>query len=260
MAFTTRTVDGHVGTVTLTDGHRANCLGSGMIREILDGLDEFTAAEVRVAVIRAEPGTTVWSAGHDINEIPRDGRDPLTFTAPLEQLLRQVRRAPFPVMAAVDGSVWGGACDLMFSCDLIVATRRASFAMTPAKMGLPYNTAGLVHFLGVIPLHRVKEMYFTALPMTAEEAAGFGMVNRLADDADALDAAVAELAAQVCAVAPLVNRTTKAELTALGEAHNLSAEAFERLNLLRQEAWRSDDFQEGLDAFFAKRPPRFDGR
>lgn len=57
-----------------------------------------------------------------------------------------------------------------------------------------------------------------------------------------------------------LHRVKEMYFTALGEAHNLSAEAFERVNLLRQEAWRSDDFQEGLDAFFANRPPQFDGR
>lgn len=201
MALTEVSVDGRVGTVTMANPHKANCLSSALIEEVLAGLAGFIDAGVRIAVLRAQPGARVWSAGHDVTEIPRDGGDPLTFTTPLEQLLRHVRRAPFPVLAMVEGTVWGGACDLVFSCDLIVAHRASTFAMTPAKMGLPYNMAGLTHFLGVIPLHRVKEMYFTAKPMGAEEAAAFGLVNRLADDLPGLEAATADLTADVAAVA-----------------------------------------------------------
>ena len=62
----------------------------------------------------------------------------------------------------VHGSVWGGAFDLVLSCDLVVADETATFAITAANLGLPYNITGLLHCLGRLPINLVKEMFFTA--------------------------------------------------------------------------------------------------
>ena len=78
-------------------------------------LGSLQAQHVRAVVLRAAAGLHVWSAGHDINELPR--RDPLAYNDPLEQLLRAIRTFPAPVVAMVHGSVWGGAFDLVLSCD-----------------------------------------------------------------------------------------------------------------------------------------------
>jgi len=67
----------------------------------------------------------------------------------------------------IEGSVWGGACDLAMTCDQLVGANSATFAITPVKIGLPYNAAGLTHFLGVLPLHIVKAMLLTAEPISA---------------------------------------------------------------------------------------------
>ena len=84
-----------------------------------------------------------------------------------------------PVIAMCEGSIWGSACDLVVSCDLVIATPSATLAMTPAKMGLPDNPVGTSHFLNVMPSHRLKEILFTATPMSAEEAWKLGIYNDL---------------------------------------------------------------------------------
>ena len=85
-------------------------------------------------------------------------------------MLRAIRVFPAPIVAMVHGSVWGGAFDLVLSCDLVVADETASFAITPANLGLPYNTTGLLHFLGRLPINLIKEMFFTAEPVDAQKA------------------------------------------------------------------------------------------
>ena len=79
----------------------------------------------------------------------------------------------------VHGSVWGGACDLVLACDLVVADETASFAITPAKIGLPYNVVGMLNFMSHLPLAVVREMFFTADPIDARRAERIGLVNRL---------------------------------------------------------------------------------
>jgi len=126
-------ITGRVGTLTLSDRHGLNVLGARMTAAIIDGLERLSTAGVRAVILRAAPGMSVWSAGHDVHELPRGRRDPLAYNDPLEQALRAIRSFPCPVIAMVHGSVWGGAFDLVLSCDLVVADETASFAITPVS-------------------------------------------------------------------------------------------------------------------------------
>jgi methylmalonyl-CoA decarboxylase len=162
-------------------------------------------AEKNVLVVLLKAGTNknnVWSAGHDIYELPEGRRDPLSFFDAIEVLLRESQRYPGPVIAVVRGSFWGAACDLIMTCDLVCADRTSSFAITPAKIGIPYNVTGIMHFINRIGLNQAKEMFFTASPVDAETAAAWGILNHLFES-DELDAKVLEIAEQICQNSPL---------------------------------------------------------
>ena len=248
--------DGPVRVVTMMHAQRRNALSEAMADEMSAAIE---GAECRVLVLRAEPGVSTWSAGHDIDDLPTDGRDPLAWTSPVERLVRAVRGAPFPVIAAVEGGAWGAACNLAFACDLIVATRDATFAITPARLGVPYHTEGVAQFLGAVPLNVAKEMFLTAQPLAADSPHLAGTVNRLADDSASLDGAWRALAERISSLAPLSIRAIKAEMNALTDARPLESGTFERLTALRRAAWSSADFAEGLAAFRERRDPRFSG-
>lgn len=248
--------DGALRIVTMMHAERRNALSHAMADEISAAIE---SADCRVLVLRAEPGASTWSAGHDVNDLPIDGQDPLAWTSPVEHLVRAVRAAPFPVIAAVEGGAWGAACNLAFACDLIVATRAATFAITPARLGVPYHTDGVAQFLGAVPLNVAKEMFFTAQPLTADSPHLAGTVNRLADDSDSLEVAWRALAERIASLAPLSIRAIKAEMNALTDARPLESGTFERLTALRRAAWMSADYAEGIAAFHERRDPRFAG-
>jgi methylmalonyl-CoA decarboxylase len=250
---------GHVATLTITNDRQRNALSSALLNELTAAILSAEAGSVRALIIRAEPGVSTWSAGHDITELPSDGTDPLTWTNPLENLFRTIRRTPVPVIAAVEGGVWGGACDLVLTCDLVVAMRTASFAITPAKLGVPYNTAGVAHFVSGLPLNIAKEMFFTANPLTAEQMAGFGVVNRLVASEPELTSEAGVLATRIASLAPLAIAAIKAEMTALTDASPLTSSTFEHLTSRRNLAWRSADYLEGIAAFAERRSPNFTG-
>jgi methylmalonyl-CoA decarboxylase len=248
----------HIGTITFNYAEKRNCLSQALIHEVLAAFDGFARDKARVVVLRAAPSSSVWSAGHDVRELPEEGEDPLAYTVPLENLLRCVQDFPAPVISMIEGSVWGGACDLAFTCDILVGTDSASFAMTPAVIGVPYNTSGLTHFISVLGLHKVKEMFFTAKPIPADEAFRLGLLNHLVP-CDALEAGTNNLAAQICRNSPLAIGVLKQQLRLLSKGHALDAEAFEHIHALRRTVYQSADYHEGLHAFKEKRQPVFQG-
>ena len=147
----------------------------------------------------------------------------------------------------VHGSVWGGATDLVLSCDLIIGDETSSFAITPANLGLAYNTVGLLHFLRRLPLNFVKEMFFTAAPVKAEDASKWGILNHLVPAAD-LERFTYDLARLMSSKAPLVLASVKEQLRLLGQAAPLTPEVFERIGELRQRVYQSRRLPRGDSA------------
>ena len=249
--------DGSLRILTLTNSARRNALSAELLEDLQNALQ--ASPIPRVAILRADRAATTWSAGHDISEIPRGARDPLSWANPLEQFLLTIERLPYPVIAAVHGGVWGGACDVVMTCDIVVASREATFAITPTKLGVPYNGYGVGHFLSALPNHIAKEMFFTAEPISAARAYELGAVNALVDTPDQAHERAEAIAQVISTRAPLSIRAIKAEFTALSSPPPQPIATHEYLTDLRQRAWESSDFQEGLQAFEERRPPSFNG-
>jgi methylmalonyl-CoA decarboxylase len=235
-----------------------NALSSELIDELSGALEGLQPPDVRAVVLRSARGLPIWSAGHDVRELPRNGRDPLTYNDPLRKAVRMIEHHPAPVIAMVEGSVWGGACELVLSCDLIVAGIEATFALTPARLGVPYNLSGTLNLMKVAEMHFVKEMLFTARPIPAGRMAAYGVLNSVVP-VEELERTTAELAADIASGSPLVHQIMKEELRVLANAHPMTPETHERIQSIRREVYDSDDYQEGLRAFDEKRRPVFEG-
>ena len=251
-------VIGQVGIITLEDRPKHNAIGAQLATEVIAALESMRARQVRAIVLRAAPGMNVWSAGHDIGELPPGRRDPLGYNDSLEGLIRAVRTFPAPIVAMVHGTVWGGALDLVLSCDLAVADETAMFAMTPANLGLPYNITGLLHFQGRLPINVIKEMFFTAAPIDARRAKEWLLINHLVPW-DRLESFTLELAATMATKSPLAIAVIKEQLRVMSDYQPIAAQVYERVQGLRQEAYDSNDYLEGLNAFSQKRQPIFRG-
>lgn len=238
-----------------------NCLSEQMCSELVQAIDSAYRDQCVGIVIQAECSRGVWSAGHDIRELPQDGEDPLAYDVPMERLLRAVQDVPIPVIAYANGSVWGGACDLCVSCDMIVATDDATFAITPAKIGIPYNASGIMHFINQLGINKAREMFFTAMPITAQDAMNVGFVNHVAP-AEELDEVLNRTILD-----PLRRNSTmsvsaiKRQFRILSKAASvLSSESFERINAYRTTVYRGTDYLEGIHSFLEKRAPQYTGK
>ncbi len=250
-------VEDKVGTLALDNFAKRNALGATTVQEMLDALSEFARQGVRAIVLRTVEMSDVWSAGHDIDELPVRGVDPLPFADPLEELLRSVRGYPGAVIAMVHGTVWGGACDLVLNCDMVVGDETAAFAVTPARLGLPYSASGIQYFLARLPLNVVNELMMTADLITAERAYAVGIMNRLVSS-EMLHDCTYQLARKVRSRSGDSIRAYKLQATTFVRAVALSAQDSQWINQLRHDVYSGDDYAEGINAFREKRAPDFE--
>ena len=257
-SVTVEIVDERIARLMFSHPTRRNALSAELLQALDERLVELAARRIPVVILGSGVGQDVWSAGHDLGELAHD-RDPIAYGKPLEQVLRRVRAYPGVVIAMVSGSAWGGAVDLAMSCDLVIADESARFAMTPANIGLPYTTSGLLRFFNNVPIHVLKEMFFTALPLDAARAERFGVVNRLVDS-DKLEATALEMARGIAGKAPLAIQAVKEQLRILEDLQPMPVQAMEQIAELRRRACESADFSEGLAAFSERRAAVFGGK
>ncbi len=258
MALVLKELKDQIGWITLNHDAKRNALSNDLLTELLQALKSLKEEKARVIIIRANTGTKVWSSGFYIDELPRDGSDPLAYDNPLQKVIRAIQSVPVPVIAMAEGSIWGGAVNIAFVCDLVIGTKNTCLAITPAKIGVPYNTSGILQFLDIIGSHIVKEMFFTADPISAEKALDLGIINHLVDAGD-LENFTIRLANKIIANSPLSIQVIKEQLNILGNALPMTPQTFEHIDMLRGIAGKSYDYIEGLNAFNEKRKPEFKG-
>ncbi|MGH7393326.1 MAG: enoyl-CoA hydratase/isomerase family protein [Candidatus Rokuibacteriota bacterium] len=260
MGYATLTLDreGPIATITLNRPGARNALDMAMRRELLAALDDVEAdAEARVVVLTG--AGEHFCAGGDVKLMREHRHTAAEGRARVEALNRMVLRLvdfPRPTIAMVDGYAVGAGCNLALCCDLVVASDRAKFGEVFGKIGLAPDGGGTWLLPRTVGLARAKELIFTADIIGAAEAASIGLVNHVVPHAE-LRAATRALAARIAAGPPAVVRMAKHMLNR-GAASDLRA-ALDLEAFSQGVAITGEDHQEGLRAFFDKRPPRFTG-
>jgi enoyl-CoA hydratase/carnithine racemase len=244
-----------VGRLTLSRPERRNALSLDAMIEVESALLELSHHDgVEVIVIAAEG--PAFSAGHDIGEM-RD-REPEFYDRLFGQctrMMRTVRRIPQPVIAQVHGVATAAGCQLVASCDLVVAEEGTRFATPGVRIGLFCSTP-LVPISRAIGQKRAMEMLLTGEPISVETAQDWGLVNRIA--------APGEL---VSTVDRLIGEITRWDAKVIGIGKDAyyrqegleEAAAYEVTQPIMAANASSDEAQEGFAAFLEKRPPRWAG-
>lgn len=248
-----------IGILTLNNTDRLNVMGNDLVNQLIDALNAFSASDIRAVILKTQPGVKVWSAGYDVNELPPHGKDPLECHEPLRRAVKAMQSCELPIIVVVEGSVWGGANELVMSGDLVIAASGTTFALTPSRLGVPYNPSGIMTFVNTMPLHILKEMFYRALPVKAERLETYGVINHVVPASDLEDFAM-QIAEEIGLTSPLANRVFKEQVSSLVSAIPLTSNEFERIEASRRVVYISEDYREGVAAIKEKRAPVFQGR
>ncbi|MCC6588061.1 MAG: enoyl-CoA hydratase [Bryobacterales bacterium] len=248
--------EGAVATLTLNRPARRNALSLELMRELTRVvLDTGASADVH-AIILAAAGP-VFCSGHDLSEMTgrsvAEYREIFDVCTHLMEALQQVRQ---PVIAQVQGTATAAGCQLVATCDLVVAAESATFATPGVKIGL-FCTTPMVALTRAVGRKRALEMLLTGTPVDARTASEWGLVNRVVVAAD-LERAALELARQIAAASPLTVSMGKQAFYAQIEQDQHSAYIYAR-EVMTTNALTADA-QEGICAFLAKRVPAWSGR
>ena len=252
--------DGAVLTLRLNRPERLNALNVELGRALVEGLNR-AAADGSARVIILTGAGRGFCAGGDL-AVLRDARS-RNAGHELEGLLRAGKEIamaictmPQPVIAAVNGPAAGAGMNLALACDLRIASEQATFGETFTRVGLFPDFGGTYFLPRIVGAAKAAELFYTAEMISATEAERLGIVNRVVPEARFAEE-TKKFAARVAAGSPMAIRAIKHVLFAAEcekLEHALDAEIERQV-----KCFLSDDCAEGLDAFLAKREPRFRG-
>jgi enoyl-CoA hydratase len=247
-------VEGSVARLTLDSPDNRNALSTTLVHQLHQGLTDATEESGVRAVVLGHTGGT-FCAGADLAEAAGRHRGEVAVdrARELTHLLRRLLELPMPVIGAVDGHVRAGGLGLVGACDIVVAGRASTFALTETRIGVAPSIISLT-LLPKMTARAAGRYFLTGEKFGAEEAADIGLITIAADD---VDATVAKLTADIGKASPQGLAASKALTT----APILTAFDERADELIEQSAvlFVSEEAHEGMMAFLQKRPPNWAG-
>ena len=251
--------DDHILVVTLNRPDVANALNTRMGLDLVELFEALSLdLENLRAVIFTGQGDKAFCAGGDLKE--RNGMSDESWQAQhviFERMMRAIMGCPIPVLAAVNGAAYAGGCEIAAASDFIYAARGARFALTEVTLGIMPGSGGTQNLARAVGERRAKELILSGLPFTAEQAEAWGLVNRVVEPAELLEATLA-IARRIAGNGPTAVRQAKQAIhrglqMSLWDGLAFEIEAYNRLV-------PTEDRREGVAAFNERRKPVFSGR
>lgn len=253
-------VNDGIARLTLNRPDRLNSFNVDMHREVREALQTLAGPNVARVLVLTGAGRG-FCAGQDLGDrAVAPGGQGVDLGASIDNyykpLVLALRTLPLPVIAAVNGVAAGAGANIALACDIVIATRSASFIQSFSKIGLVPDSGGTWLLPRLVGNARALGLAFLADKLSAEQAAQWGLIWRCVDDAEFKDAV--DAFAKQFASAPTrgLARTKQAIYESWGRSFE------QQLDVERdfqRELGRSQDYAEGVAAFTEKRNPRFSG-
>lgn len=240
-----------VRVATLSNPAKRNALNEDLLRQLARCLPA-GGSGVRALLLRGAGGH--FSSGYDLSSLshPTGSELPDDY---LGEVLRAVEECSVPIVAVMEGAVFGAGCELACACDFRIASLGAVLCMPPAKLGVVYAPEGIGRVAALVGLSRAKWIFLTGRKVDAATALNWGLFDEVGPDPAA---SALQLCRELAANAPLAVSGMKQAVRLLAQTR-LSAEEVSELRELRRRVFQSEDVQEGRAAFLAKRRPTFKG-
>ncbi|MFN3549215.1 MAG: 2-(1,2-epoxy-1,2-dihydrophenyl)acetyl-CoA isomerase PaaG [Mesorhizobium sp.] len=248
--------DGY-SVISLNRPDRLNSFNRLQHAELRAALEECARSDHIRAIVLTGQGRG-FCAGQDLSDTEDMGGDRPDLGKTLEEnynpLIRTMRAMPKPIICAVNGVAAGAGANIALACDIVIAARSAKFIQAFAKIALIPDAGGtywLTHLLGEA---RAKALALTAQPLSAEDAANWGLIWKAVDDealmAEATTLAEGFAAGPTHAYGLIKQAIQAASVNSLDEQLDLERR-------LQREAGMSDDYKEGVKAFLEKRAANY---
>jgi enoyl-CoA hydratase len=247
-----------IAVITVNRPDKLNALNAGTIR-LLDDIVRDVAADDSVrAVVLTGAGEKAFVAGADIAELSKMGPiDGVAVSRAGQDTFRMLERLPKPVIAAVNGFALGGGLELALACHVRIASSKAKFGLPEVKLGIIPGYGGTVRLPRLVGRGRALELMLTGEMIDAQEAHRIGLVNRVVEPGETLDAA-RTMARTMTANGPIalalaLEAVDRGMSTTIDDAQVLESRLF---GLLAS----TEDMREGMQAFLEKRKAEFRNR
>ena len=251
--FITVEKKGHILVVTMNRPDVYNAVHADMHHEMAQCWDDFAADQDLWVAVLTGAGDKAFSAGNDLKATakgakrkgPDSGFAGLSSRFDLEK----------PLIAAVNGFAMGGGFETALSCDIIIASENAKFALPEVKVGFFAAASGVQRLSRYIGRLAAQEMMFTGRTILADEALAMGCVNEVVAHGELMARAMAK-AEELCTVSPSAVKATKRVLNAMVEADGM-ASSIKYSREVIEDLSKTEDFKEGVQAFVEKRKPNW---
>jgi enoyl-CoA hydratase/carnithine racemase len=252
--FITTEKKGHILVVTMNRPDVYNAVHVDMHNEMAQCWDEFAADQDLWVAVLTGAGDKAFCAGNDLKATAAGGSK-ATMTPTGFAGLSSRFDLEKPIIAAVNGFAMGGGFETALSCDIILASENAKFALPEVKVGFFAAASGVQRLSRYIGRLAAQEMMYTGRTIMVDEALALGCVNEVHPHGELMTKAM-EKAEQLCSVSPSAVKATKRVLNdmyardGMQESVSYSREVIADLS-------KTEDFKEGVQAFVEKRKPNW---